>query len=339
MRTATVLFLALAACSKAEEKPKPAPDAPGAVHSTPHDARGAMHPAAAETVQGTSAPPKGLALRCRLHGDPLARACDAGWGSLAVDEDGRLHVVVGDKVRRYRRLEQEGCEMELEAEVAVPVIEPEGQVLGEGPLYMQSGGAQWKVTATGGRVFLHEYLRGIHEIVGDAVKPVCPTLQGVGAIAILGTRAYVARNGGETLSFGKRCKTKPAGFDPRPGFGLYAVGDQLLADTGDAVLYGADRKRVADLGAGDAFAPGGLCSVSAIVGCGDDICIADGNCKKLNRYARDGRFVAELDSSALFDRSPVGLYHAAATSDGIYLLVGYMDGKVCEDAVYLVPTR
>jgi len=298
-----------------------------------------MHLPEAEKVQGTSAPPKAMALRCRLHGDPLARACDAAWGSIAVDQEGRLHVVVGDKVRRYRRLEQEGCEMELEGEVALPVIEPEGQVVGEGPLYMQSGGPQWKVTGTGGRVFVHDYLRGIHEIVGDAVKPVCPRLQGVGAIAIVGKQAYVARNSGEKVSFGKTCKTTAAGFDPRPGFGLYAVGDQLLADTGDAVLYGPDLKRVADLGAGDAFAPGGLCAVSAIVACGDDICIADGNCKKINRHARDGRFVAELGSSALFDRMPVGLYHAATAPDGLYLLVGNMDGNVCEDAVYLVPTR
>jgi hypothetical protein len=328
MRPATILFLALAACSNQP------PSAPGPADASPR----ALPPAAPAKVQDAAPSPKAVALRCRLHGEPLARACDAAWGSIAVDAKGRLHVAVGDEVRRYRRLEQDGCEMELEGAVAVPVIEPKGQVVGEGPLYMQSGGPQWKVTGTGGRVFLHDYLRGIHEIVGGAVKPVCPALQGVGAIAMLGKAAFVARNGGEQLTFGKTCKTKPAGFDPKPGFGLYAVGDALVADTGDAVLYGADRKAVATLGAGDAFAPGGICSVSAIVPCGDDVCVADGNCKKLNRYARDGRFLAELDSSALFERLPVGMYHAAAGPDGIYLLVGYMDGNVCEDAVYLAPT-
>lgn len=31
--------------------------------------------------------------------------------------------------------------------------------------------------------------------------------------------------------------------------------------------------------------------------------------------------------------------HAAIAPDGVYLLVGNTDGNVCEDAVYLVPTR
>jgi hypothetical protein len=334
MRAATVLFLALAACSKSDPKPPPE------VHSTAPDARGAMHPAAPEKVQGTSAPPKRAALRCRLHGDPLARACDGPWGTIAVDGEGRLHVVAGEKVRRYRRAEVEGCEMEREGEVAVPVVEPKGQVVGEGPLYMQSGGPQWKVTATGGRVFLHEYLRGIHEIVGDEVRPVCPGLQGAGSIAIVGKQAYLGRNDGEKVTFGKTCKTASAGFEPRPGFGLHAVGDLLVGEAGEgAVIYGDDRKQKVEIGAGDAFAPGGICAVMAVVPCGDDVCVADGNCKKLNRYTRDGAFVAELDSSAMFDRLPVGMYHAAAGPDGLYLLVGYRDGDVCEDAVYLLPAR
>jgi hypothetical protein len=254
-----------------------------------------------------------------------------------VDPRGTLHVVVGGEVRRYRRIDGDGCELELEGTTPLPAIEPKGQVVGDGPLYMQSGGPQWKVTATGGRVFLHDYLRGIHEIVRGAVKPVCPALQGVGAIAVAGKQAYLARNDGEKVTLRGRCRTSSAGFEPSPRFGLHAVGDRLVADTGDhAVLYGTDRKAAAELGAGDSFAPGGLCSVSGVVPCGDDLCIADGNCKKINRYTRDGGFVAELDSSALFERIPVGLYHATAAPDGIYLLVGHMDGDVCEDAVYLV---
>lgn len=331
MSRASLVFVALAACSKGESKPR---DATAAAAAPAADAATAAAPA-----PDAAARPAAAAKRCRLHGDPLARACDAPWGSIAADAGGRLHVVVGDEVRRYRRLEGEGCEMEFEGAVAVPMIEPEGQVVGEGPLYMQSGGPHWEVTATGGRVFLHDYLRGIHEIVGDAVKPVCPELQGVRAIAVVGEQAYLARNRGERVALDGRCKVREAGLDPRPSSGLYAIDELLVGDTGDAVLYGADGKATATLGGDDAFAPGGLCSIMGVVRCGDDLCIADGNCKKLVRYRRDGGFLAEIDGGALFERMPQGLHHATAAPDGIYLLVGNQDGELCEDAVFLVATH
>ena len=330
MRPATLLFLALAACS--DDRSPAAPP--------PADARVAQRPAPDARAVPDAAPDaapaaRAAAVRCRMHGEPLGRDCAGAWGTIAVGADGRVHVVAGSEVRRYRRREGAGCELELEGAVAVPAVEPKPQVLGDGPVYMQSGGPSWKVTGTGGRVFLHELLRGVHEIVGEKVKPVCPELQGVGGIAVLGKRVFLARNQGEEL--GKRCRTSPAGFDPRPSFGLYAVGDALVGDVGgEAVLYDGDRARAAELGAGDSFAPGGLCSVSAVVGCGGDVCVADGNCKKLVRYGADGRFTGELEGRALFERPPMGLLHAAAAPGGVYLLVLNRDGEICEEAVHWV---
>ncbi|MBE7448150.1 MAG: hypothetical protein HS111_04455 [Kofleriaceae bacterium] len=273
--------------------------------------------------------------------------CVAG-ASLAVTPKGALYVTgEGGVVRRYRAAAGDDCTLELDERFGAkglltpPDKAAKPQVVGKGPVYMRSGGPDWKVTAAGETVYLHDFLLGLYRIDQGAPRPVCADLQGVNGLAIDGATALVSRDGGARLALGKQCKATPVAFEPRPSFGLFAAAGATWGKTGSGKLtrYGADGKAVATIGGGDdAFAPGGLCSTSAVSTCGDDVCVLDGNCKRLARFGADGAFVLERKADQLLGEQPYGLADLAPAADGgLWLLATHKDGETCEAGIYRVP--
>jgi len=362
---AALAALALAGC-KQEEAPRaaaaPAPVAAAAPAATvvepapapspaPTPVIDAAAPAAAAGGGGTitigAVEPvtagDALGQRCTLDGDPLAIDCHGG--SLAVAPGGAVYVTDQDGVRRYqRRADAATCELALDpryggGEVGFPTRAPKPQQLGKGPVYLSSGGPRWRLVAAGASVYAHDFLLGLWRIDRGKAEPVCPDLQGAHAWAIAGSKAVIARNGGERVALGGACKATAAGFEPALRTGVYAAGAAVLGeDGGKLVRYGARGEEVARMGADDSFAPGGLCSVTAVAACGDDVCVVDGNCQKVVRFAADGTFVLERKARALFAPTPYGLAGAAAgPDDGLYVLATQRDGDTCEGAIYWVP--
>ncbi|MBZ0233891.1 MAG: hypothetical protein K8M05_16305, partial [Deltaproteobacteria bacterium] len=286
------------------------------------------------------------AMRCALGGDPLVVPC-VGSGTLAVTPRGALYVTGdGGTVRRYRRAAGEGCTLELDegfgagGTLTAPDKPPKPQTLGKGPVYMRSGGPDWQLAADGNTVYLYDLLLGLYRIDRGSAQPVCPDLQGLKGLAIDGGSAVTSIDGGTRLALGKKCKAEKLALDPRPRFGIHAVGDTVWGQiaSGKLVRYGKDGEAVATLGGDDAFAPGGLCSTVAVSSCGDDVCVLDGNCQKVSRFTADGAHVLERKIDQLLGDRPYGFSALAPADDGgLWLLARHKDGETCEAALYLVP--
>ncbi|MCA9674228.1 MAG: hypothetical protein KC464_04220, partial [Myxococcales bacterium] len=291
----------------------------------------------------------GLAARCSLEGDPLASECRVAEDSIAVDAAG--HVYVGDTagLRRYVVGDGAGagCALVLDAGfghagvVPWPVMEPKGQVLGKGPVYMRSGGPEWKVAiGPRGEAYIYDYLLGIHRVDRGKVEPVCPDLQGIHALRFIGKQAYVGQGALSRLTIGRTCKVTPAKLDQPARFGFAVVGDALVAevDFHHLARFDGDGKTVATYGIDDAFAPGGYCSAVAQVPCGDGLCVLDQNCQKVVRWALDGTYDRTIESEELFGARPATLSAAVRDHDGVvWIAAAHKDGEVCEGAIYRVP--
>lgn len=357
-------LLAAAGCAKEKESERQTTAAspteravaaapPAAAPTPPPSAAVAVVPAAGDHGAGkitlsvtepSTAP--AAAMRCALGGDPLVVPC-VGSGTLAVTPRGALYLTGdGGTVRRYRRAAGEGCTLELDASfgaggtLTAPDKAPKPQTLGKGPVYMRSGGPDWQLAADGDTVYLYDLLLGLYRVDRGSAQPVCPDLQGLKGLAIDGGTAISSIDGGTRLALGKKCKASPVTLDPKPRFGVHAVGDAAWGQiaSGKLVRYGKDGAAAATIGGDDAFAPGGLCSTSAVSACGDDVCVLDGNCQKLSRFAADGTHVLERKADQLLGDRPYGFSALAPADDGgLWLLARHKDGETCEAALYLVP--
>ncbi len=294
----------------------------------------------------------GLATRCSLDGAPLGSACRLDGNNLAIDSDGRIYVVDTAGVRRFQApvadaSDAGACALALDTSfgvggvLTIPEMTSAPQVIGKGPVHMRSGGPSWELAAgPRGVVYAYDFLLGVHRIDRGKVEPACPALQGVGELVFVGAQAYANRNGVEALTIGKTCKTRPVALEPRPRHGLFVVGGTLAGETEGrrVALYGAGGAATAQLGADDAHAPGGACSVMAVVACGDDVCVVDHNCKKVPRYGRDGAYLRTHDFAELFTDSPYVVSTAVTGTDGsTWFSTAHQDGAACEGAVYRVP--
>ena len=342
-----VICIAIAGCK--EEKARPAADpAPVAapVAARAGDAEAAAEPGPRITFSVKDPVPADvprLAVRCRLAGDPLDVECSRG-PSVALDASGRVYATDRASVRRYDVVAAtaDGCELARDAgfgadgAMPLPDLAPAPQTLDGGPVYMTSGGAHWKVMAgAGATMYLVEFLRGVHRIDRGKVEAVCPKLQGVGSIAIRGKTTYAD---GDKVALGGKCARVKTELAPRPSR-LLAVGDDLWGEAPgfEVVRYAADGTAAVTLGTGDAFEPGGICSVSGLAPCGDGICVVDGNCTKVTHFARDGSVVAVHDDDHLFVTRPYGLSGAAPGPDGsLWVSATHKDGDRCEGALYRI---
>ena len=287
-----------------------------------------------------------IAARCALEGDPLDGDYSHARLSIAAASDGALYVADSAGVRRYRAKAGAPCALAIDASfgsagvLAIPEIEPPPQTVGGGALYFQSGGRNWALAAgPRGTVYLHDLLRGVRRVDRGKVEATCPALQGVMSLVFVGQQAYIERNGGERLAIGS-CKTTPARLKPASPRTLHGAGGALWGeiDSDTLVRYGGSGTQTT-IESLDAFEPGGFCTITALAGCGDGLCVVDSNCIKIARYDLTGSFVRELDGAILFDDRPTSITGAATAADGaLWIAATHKDGEHVEGAIYLVPT-
>jgi hypothetical protein len=351
-------IVALSACDKGTSAPATRGDPAAPADPAPADPAtpaGPATPATPETkppldrntLRITVEPPPSpdaehAAIRCALDGDPLDADYMHGTLSIAAASDGALYVSDPAGVRRYRAADGEACSLALDpgfgsaGVLAIPDIEAAPQTIGDGPFYMQSGGATWRLAAgPAGAVYIYDLLRGIHRVDRGKVESAC-ALQGVASLVFVAAQAYINRNGGEKLAL-RGCKTTAAHLDPAPGMTLHSAAGALWGelDSARVARYGADGKAVATIESTDSFAPGGFCSLVALAACGDGICVVDSNCTKIERFSADATFERELPTEALFASRPQSLTSATTGPDAtLWIAAAHKDGAHVEGAIY-----
>lgn len=324
-----------AACKKEEPPPSPADHSPGVTRPAPAPSP-PPEPPPTSVIPPVQQAPTGLARRCALGGDPLPTKCIGGGRGLAVAQDGLLYVVDDQQVRRYRRVDGEGCRLEPEGEpIELPPENPRPQKL-DGRVYMRSGGPAWRLVRAGDAVYAHDYLGGLFRIDGGKPEPTCDDVFGYRSVAVLGKRFLVARDGIEELKLGKQCKATSAKLDDKARGDLYAIGDRLYLASGKE-LSRYDGKTPVKLGEGTR-----ICFVSALTACGDGACIFDNNCMQMIQLDKDGNVLRVVDERKLFGVRPWSLAEAATGPGGeVYVLAGHRDKtddkEICEAAVYEMP--
>lgn len=277
-----------------------------------------------------------LARRCVLDGDPLASACVGGGEGIAVGADGLVYVVDDRQVRRYQRVDGDGCRLEPSGEpIELPPDNPRPQKLG-GPVYMRSGGAAWHLVRAGAAVYAHDFLGGLFRIDRGKPEPTCDDVFGFNSVGALGKRLLVARGGIEELKLGTTCKAVPARIDDKARGDLYAIADHLYLASGGKVSRYEDKKRV-ELGEGTR-----ICSVSGLTACGDGACILDNNCMQVVQLGADGKVLRVLSDDQLFATRPWSLAEATTAKGGeVYVLARHRDKtndkEICEAAIYELP--
>ncbi len=301
----------------------PAPRAAAAAPPAPTATATPVAPVAPATITLAAPAASGggpkVAQRCALDGAPL------GQHPALVTVDDAIYVSDGAAVRRYRRDgggDGDGCTLALDAgfgragQVAIPALEPKPQTLGKGPIYMQSGGADWKLGAAAGGVYAFDLLRGLYRVDRGRWEPACKDLQGLRALAGHGKSVTVWRDGVQALAL-RGCKLGET--QTKAVRALGAVGADLwIARDGKTLERRAAGESTASatITSGDSFAPGGFCSLTAVTACGDGVCVVDNNCMKIARFDRAGQFTRELDTGALFATRPYGLSGASTSAGG-----------------------
>jgi hypothetical protein len=350
MRIAAVLLCALAGAACKEREPAPSRPPPSPI-AAPGDAsvmrlvqpvieaRGAID----LTAEQTGKRPAGLTA-CALPAAGWSWPCGSRtFGQLAFDGDGRLYLTDADGgLRRYTVHAEGGCRLAEDASFAdggrlAPPPEREVAQKLDGQVHLRSGGPQWRLGGGGGAVYWHDYLLGVYRVDRGRLEPVCPELTGVRQITgDAGGVWMVTGDGIERLTAAKGCKRTPAEVVAASRIPVLGLAGGALhvttdGDGGRAIARLSDRLEVDTTYAGvGSFDPGGLCSVVGIAACGDDLCVADNNCQKVNRYAAGGDLVAELKASDATAGVPYAVRAIATAPDGAALVtVDERDDKTC----------
>lgn len=317
---AVALLVTAAGCKK--EAAKHSEDSsPAAAAPTPP-------PDAAETS-------KTLGTRCTLDGEALATTCLPGASNgIALDKTGRLFVVAGLHVRRYKRVDSDtGCHY---APDGAPIDLPEYTQ----PKTENASTATWQLVTSAARdaVYAWDFMGGLVRVdgVGPAPEPACNVntffgIAGKGSDLLVTKDAKVQR-----LVLGKKCKAVPAPFEGEAKYRLEVVDDVLYNINGNTDIVRFDGKK------GTPFAETkDLCFINGLVSCGDrGICAIDSNCPRLYQFAADGKLTRKFEVEQLFADRPYSIDDATRRDDGTLLITARWrtekDKDSCENSVYAV---
>lgn len=323
-------LIALAGC-KAEPPAARRDDAP-VTAAPPRDAANAI------TIrpEPPRAPGDALARRCVFDGDPLVAGCGDRGSGLAWHA-GTLYVVAGEEVRRYARAEGDGCRYTpAGAPIALPPVQARPQSL-DGPVYMRSGGPEWNLTVAGGAVYAFDYLAGLFRFERGAARPACVDVFGYSSVVAHGKQLLVNRRGIEQLALGKRCTASSAKIDDKARGALYSIAGALHVASGGGALARYDGASRTEIAKGAR-----VCSISAVVACGDGACIVDNNCMQVIQLDGGGAPLRTIEGRRLFGARPWGLGGAVAGAGGAVLVHARHrdragDQEICETAIYELP--
>lgn len=298
---------------------------------------------------------KTLGQRCALDvALPAGKCIDLTLGDIAAGPDGAVYLMEHEAgVRRLVVQQGDGCTLAADdsfgegGQLPLPKPPPVGQKL-DGKIYMRSGGAKFAFAAgPGGSIYIYDYLDGVHRIAGKAGPAACIGVLGLNAVAFTGKKPLAAR-GGDLVPLIARGKSCTAGKPKASPLNMITalLGDGRTLYVGGTSKDGKKRlvrvdgkKSTWTAGADDAFADGGLCWVNQITDCGDDLCVVDGNCNKVSRFAKkDGAFAGEWKNDALFGMSANKVQGLASGPDGVLWASVSMrrkDGS-CEGAIYRI---
>lgn len=294
------------------------------------EARGAIdlpakqpEPTAASPVAACALPAAGWSWPCGSR----------HFGQLAFDPAGRLYLTDADGgLRRYQVHAEGGCRLEEDASFASggrlsPPPEREVRQRLDSPVHMRSGGPEWRLAAGAGEVYWYDFLLGVYRVDGGTLEPVCPDLTGVRRMAGGPDAMWMVVGGAiERLTAARGCKRTPVeveGASRTPDLAVVAGALHVTTrhDGERAVVRfsGSIAPEVTFAGV-DSFAPGGLCSVAGIAGCGAALCVADNNCQKVNRYAADGNLLATYRLGDVLEHPPYAVRALATAPDGAALV-------------------
>ena len=284
----------------------------------------------------------GLARHCTLSGDPIANDCKRQGGSLTLDREGRLYVVAGSEVRRYRRAaapagdDARECRFEAAGPAVALPVEPVRAQRIDGPVYMRSGGADWQLATVGDAVFAFDFLAGLYRIDRGKSEPLCVDVFGYGSIAALGGKLVIGRHGLERLALGRPCRASSANIDDQGRGAVHVIRDHVYTTEITSIARYAGKTRI-PLAEGTR-----LCGIVALEPCGEGVCAFDNNCMQVIQLGADDKVVRSIPGDRLFDARPYSLRSAATERDGgIVLLTTQRDvvggTEVCEAAIYELP--
>ena len=281
---------------------------------------------------------QGIAERCAIAGAPLLHQ----RFRLAVDSKQRIYISSGNDIHRFTLAATGPCVLEVDKSYGkdgvftVPPLPPAKQTLGNKPIFLRSGDAEWYLSKHGDAVYAADYINGVMRIDRGKVENACPALRGLRTFASLGTSVMGPGTPATPIDL-KRCRKADASSKIRDAF---AAGNAVwLAEMQKITIVDRTGKTQATLGNSDTFAPDGFCAIVGISDCGDGhVCVLDGNCAKVAIYSPTGEFIAKIGRE-LFGAPPYGYYGIAADQAGnALLLVGHKaEANKAEAAVYRVP--
>ena len=336
---ATLFVLAAACSSKGDPAPQDDPETARAGRAT--SSAGASADDSAVERRGKVGiditlpqPVRALATRCAVPGPALIGTCRAEIRSIAATLDGDLYLIdEGNNLRSYHLAQGDGCVLTLDTSFGTGGIiapPPDRQILQsfESPVYMRSGGPDLRVAfGPDSTAYVYDFLLGIYKVTGATLAPVCTDLSGIGWFGATGKKSLTMLRGGELFDVKvgrKQCSIAPITVDAPVGMrapaafangALYVAGSH--AENGaNVVVRLFEASATAIYGAADSFDPGGLCSINAMAECGDQLCVADGNCQELDAYTRDGVPVSATKLSDVVGERYYAIRDLQAAPDG-----------------------
>lgn len=244
-------------------------------------------------------------VRCDLPTD-LVTTC--GGLEIAVDRGGLVYLSDGQSVRRLRADVASGCALRLE---------PAGELALAREPRAASGFAaaevNWHLVDRDGVPHGLDFTNGLMRLDGATPQPVCGELAGVRRLAFVDAARAVTDRADQRLLDLRTCRLVAQKLTPAP----------LDIAGADGVLFGiagGQVHRYASVTAAgtpieepptDGRVP------SAIVPCGQGVCVLDANTAAIERYARRG----ELVEVATYARDDHPMEGFAAAPDGSYWLV------------------
>jgi hypothetical protein len=226
-------------------------------------------------------------------------------GDIAVAADGSIYVVFdkGHELRKYKAVAGPTCKLALDAAFAdkgVMKVDDDHKITaialdGAGKLLVASGkaitrwagataeascGFDWTpdrftVMPSGDKLLVNTFMNDVFEVTLAADPAACTKTAWTPKIEGLQSLSTLDRIGDHLLIVAKD-------KEGQSGFSAFTVA--------------ADGTVVAKLDISDeSNAPNGLCWSAGAIACGTGICIADNNCRDLDIFGADGKFVGSRD--------------------------------------------